>query len=95
MSSQTSLHSGNAAIKQKRYKAAVHNYSVAIEMDPSDGVYYSNRAVAYCWLKNYELALEDAEKCCELKPDWAKGFARKGFALKVNLVFFFSFIFHS
>jgi len=95
MPSQPSLHSGNAAIEKKHYKAAVHNYSVAIDMDPSDGVYYSNRSAAYRRLKNYELALEDAEKCCELKPDWAKGFARKGFALKVNLVFFFSFIFHS
>jgi hypothetical protein len=25
-------------------------------------------------LKNFNKALEDAEKCIALKPDWAKGF---------------------
>jgi len=30
----------------------------------------------------YELALEDATKATELKPDWAKGYFRKGSALQ-------------
>ena len=32
-------------------------------------------------MKNYEQALEDANKTTELKPDWAKGYGRKGAAL--------------
>lgn len=42
---------------------------------------YSNRSGAYASLKNYEKALEDANKTTELKPDWAKGYGRKGSAL--------------
>jgi stress-induced-phosphoprotein 1 len=32
-------------------------------------------------LKNYEKALEDAEKCISILPSWGKGFQRKGMAL--------------
>lgn len=42
---------------------------------------YSNRSGAYASLKNYQKALEDATKTTELKPDWAKGWGRKGTAL--------------
>jgi len=28
--------------------------------------------------------LEDAEKCIELKPDWTKGYQRKGMALQAS-----------
>lgn len=42
---------------------------------------YSNRSGAYASLKNFDKALEDADKTTELKPDWAKGWGRKGAAL--------------
>lgn len=32
-------------------------------------------------MKNFDAALEDAEKCVSLKPDWAKGYSRLGGAL--------------
>lgn len=32
-------------------------------------------------LKEWDSALEDAQKCVELKPDWAKGYSRLGGAL--------------
>jgi stress-induced-phosphoprotein 1 len=32
-------------------------------------------------LKKWDDALADAEKCVELKPDWAKGYSRLGGAL--------------
>jgi len=63
---------------------------MAINMDPKNGVYYSNRSAAYCGMGDFKLALEDAHKCCELKPDWPKGFAREGFSFKVNLFCFLS-----
>jgi stress-induced-phosphoprotein 1 len=44
-------------------------------------VLYSNRSGAYASLKNYQKALEDANKTTEIKPDWAKGWGRKGAAL--------------
>ena len=42
---------------------------------------YSNRSGAYASLKDFDKALEDANKTTEIKPDWAKGWGRKGAAL--------------
>lgn len=42
---------------------------------------YSNRSAAYASKKDWEHALEDATKTTEIKPDWAKGWGRKGAAL--------------
>lgn len=41
----------------------------------------SNRSACYASKERYEEALADANKCVELKPDWAKGYSRKGVAL--------------
>lgn len=49
-------------------------------MDPTNHVFYSNRSGAYASLKQYEDALKDATQCVEIKPDWAKGYQRKGLA---------------
>merc|ERR1711924_424146 len=73
---------GNKAIAAKEYKAAVRHYTMAINMVPEDGVLYSNRSAAHCGLGDFKTALEDAHKCTELKPDWAKGYGRVGFAFK-------------
>lgn len=56
-------------------------FTQAIELDPSNHVLYSNRSGAYASLKDYEHALEDANKVVEIKPDWSKGWGRKGTAL--------------
>ena len=42
---------------------------------------YSNRSGAFASLRQYDKAGEDAEKTTELKPEWAKGWGRKGTAL--------------
>jgi stress-induced-phosphoprotein 1 len=49
-------------------------------LNPNDHVYFSNRSGAYASLNQYEEALSDANKCVEIKPDWAKGYGRKGLA---------------
>ncbi|KAL8834449.1 MAG: hypothetical protein Q9170_003745 [Blastenia crenularia] len=56
-------------------------FSQAIELDPTNHVLYSNRSGAYASLKDFDKALEDASKTTEIKPDWAKGWGRKGAAL--------------
>ena len=56
-------------------------FSEAIAIDPTNHVLYSNRSGAYASLKNFDKALEDANKTTEIKPDWAKGWSRKGAAM--------------
>lgn len=41
----------------------------------------SNRAAAFIQLGKEIKAIKDAEQAIELKPDWAKGYFRKGAAL--------------
>ena len=56
-------------------------FSQAIEIEPTNHVLYSNRSGAYASLKDFDKALTDANKTTEIKPDWAKGWSRKGAAL--------------
>lgn len=56
-------------------------FSQAIEIEPENHVLYSNRSGAWASKKDFDKALEDANITTELKPDWAKGWGRKGAAL--------------
>ena len=44
-------------------------------------MFYSNRSAANAGLGDFESALADAEKTVAYKPDWPKGYSRKGAAL--------------
>ncbi|KAF7502822.1 hypothetical protein GJ744_005015 [Endocarpon pusillum] len=72
---------GNKAFAAKNFEEAVEKFSQAIELDPDNHVLYSNRSGAYASMKQFDKALEDANKTTEIKPDWAKGWGRKGAAL--------------
>ncbi|RZB78060.1 Hsp70-Hsp90 organizing protein 1 isoform B [Glycine soja] len=71
---------GNAAFSSGDYPAAIHHFSDAIALAPTNHVLYSNRSAAYASLQNYTDALADAKKTVELKPDWSKGYSRLGAA---------------
>lgn len=72
---------GNAALAEEKFDEAVRLYSEAIKLDGKNHILYSNRSAAYAKLKDFSKALEDAEMTVKLKPDWGKGFSRKGAAL--------------
>lgn len=71
---------GNECFSAKKYEEAIQHFTKAIELNPNDHVFYSNRSACYASLEEYEKALEDADKCVNLKPDWSKGYTRKGLA---------------
>jgi len=71
---------GNAAFQAKGYEEAIKHFTEAIGFDPSDHVFFSNRSACYASLEQYEKALEDGTQCVALKPDWPKGYTRKGLA---------------
>lgn len=51
---------------------------------PNDHTILSNRAAAYQNSGQFAAALEDAEKCIIIKPDWVKGYQRKAMALQAQ-----------
>jgi len=65
---------GNKAFLESRFQDAVDAFTKAIEINPNDNVFYSNRSGAYASMNKLDEALEDAVKCIQLKPDWAKGY---------------------
>mmetsp|Transcript_9609 Transcript_9609/g.35991 ORF Transcript_9609/g.35991 Transcript_9609/m.35991 type:complete len:485 (-) Transcript_9609:35-1489(-) len=72
---------GNIAFKNGFVEEAIRLFSCAIDLDDQNHVYYSNRSAAYLKLGSAKSkAFQDAKKCVELKPDWAKGYSRKGAA---------------
>lgn len=51
-------------------------------MQPENIVYYSNRAGAYLNKGDFQMALNDSEKCLSLDKNFIKGYTRKGAALE-------------
>ncbi|KAH7066122.1 hypothetical protein BKA63DRAFT_425975 [Paraphoma chrysanthemicola] len=72
---------GNKLFAEKKFAESIEKFTQAIELDPTNHVLYSNRSGAYASLRDWEKALTDANKTTEIKPDWAKGWGRKGTAL--------------
>eukprot|EP01103_Thecamoeba_quadrilineata_P015259 TRINITY_DN475_c0_g1_i1.p1 TRINITY_DN475_c0_g1~~TRINITY_DN475_c0_g1_i1.p1 ORF type:complete len:559 (-),score=137.24 TRINITY_DN475_c0_g1_i1:49-1725(-) len=76
---------GNALFKAQNYPEAIKTYTEGLRRNPEDHVLYSNRAATYTKLGEFQLGLEDAERCIKMKPDFVKGYIRKGnleFSLK-------------
>lgn len=71
---------GNEAFKNGDIPLSIKFYSEAIDMDPDNHLYYSNRSAAYMKADSKSKALWDATKCVELAPDWSKGYNRLGTA---------------
>lgn len=69
---------GNQLFTEGKYPAAVKEYTEAINRDPSNPVYYSNRAACYTKLAEYRLGLKDCDEAIRLKPDFVKAYTRKG-----------------
>jgi stress-induced-phosphoprotein 1 len=57
-------------------------FTQAIALEPNNHVLYSNRSAVYAALSEYQKALDDANKAVQIKPDWAKGWSRKGTACR-------------
>lgn len=72
---------GNKAIAEKNFDDAIDKFTQAIALQPDNHILYSNRSAAHASKKEWDSALKDAEKTTEIKPDWAKGWGRKGAAL--------------
>ena len=72
---------GNDCIRQKNYAEAIEFYTQALGANPSSHAVYSNRSLAYSSVGDFERALQDATKCLDLAPTFARGYLRKAVAL--------------
>lgn len=72
---------GNKHLQAKEYDEAIAAYTEAINLDPKDHVFFSNRSAAYLSKGDGANALSDGDRCTKLNPSWPKGYTRKGAAL--------------
>ena len=79
-------------MKAGKHDEAVEHYTSVLAAFPADHEVLCNRALAYLTFgenkggsrmdEYFQLALQDAALCVNLKPDWAKGYYRLGCALQ-------------
>jgi len=69
---------GNGYMKNGAFDEAIKSYNKAIEIDPTNAVYFCNRAAAQTGKQAYDRALTDCRKALEIDPDYSKAFSRMG-----------------
>ncbi|CAH1635884.1 unnamed protein product [Spodoptera littoralis] len=72
---------GNEFMKSDRHQEALEKYTRAIELDPTNPVYFCNRAAAHFKLGDNEGAVADCTAALTLQPDYSKAHSRLGLAL--------------
>lgn len=71
---------GNSFMTSKKYDEAITAYSQAIELDPTNPIYYSNRAAAYSSKGDHLSAIGDSEMAISVDPSFVKAYHRLGHA---------------
>ena len=61
------------AYAKKDYAAATQYFAEAIELKPSNHVYYSNRSASFAAMGRFVEAKADGEQCVAIDPTFAKG----------------------
>jgi len=69
---------GNTALSQGRTQDAITHYTQAIDLNPSNAIYYGNRAAAHMSLFAAVEAAADSARSVELDPSYWKGYYRLG-----------------
>uniref|UniRef100_A0A8C2G904 Serine/threonine-protein phosphatase n=1 Tax=Cyprinus carpio TaxID=7962 RepID=A0A8C2G904_CYPCA len=64
-------------MQYKDYENAIKYYTEALELNPSNAIYYSNRSLAYLRTECYGYALVDATRALELDKNYIKGYYRR------------------
>ncbi|VDN45471.1 unnamed protein product [Gongylonema pulchrum] len=72
----------NCAFLNGNFRKALELYSQAIQIYPGNHVLHSNRSAVFLHLQRFHESLYDAEQSIQINPKWAKGYLRKGDALR-------------
>ncbi|KAK6200462.1 Metallo-dependent phosphatase-like protein [Scheffersomyces amazonensis] len=76
---------GNAFLMKHKYEEAIECYTRAIEADPTNAIFYSNRAQAHIKLENYGSAILDCDEALLVDVNLMKAYYRKGVSLMAIL----------
>ena len=71
---------GNTFFRNKKYNEAIRCYTRAISRSPRIPIYYSNRAMAYLKLGEYQEAEDDCTKALEIDSSLVKALLRRAAA---------------
>uniref|UniRef100_A0AC35G0E6 Uncharacterized protein n=1 Tax=Panagrolaimus sp. PS1159 TaxID=55785 RepID=A0AC35G0E6_9BILA len=76
---QTLIEEGNKCVKASKFNDAIEKYNQAIKLNPKPS-YFCNRAAVYCYLQQYDLAIQDCRSALEIDDNCAKAYGRMGLA---------------
>lgn len=82
MSGQRFREAGNAHFRKGDLQAALQEYTRGIQHQQDDVKLFTNRALVFLRLNNYQSALDDAVRATELDNTNAKAYYQKGQALR-------------
>jgi DnaJ family protein C protein 7 len=72
---------GNEEFKKTNFTRAIELYSKAINLNPQEASYYSNRAACYQKIKKYYKCIEDTDEALKIDSKFTKASRRKAQAL--------------
>jgi len=79
---QAKKNEGNNFFKAKDYAKAIEKYTEAIQLDPSDVTFFSNRSACYAALNKWQEAADDGRQCIITDKSFVKGYFRAALALQ-------------
>ncbi|KAF8225811.1 TPR-like protein [Tricholoma matsutake] len=74
--------SGNSYMSSKEFDEAIDAYNKAINLNPTNPVYFSNRAAAYSSKGDHLSAISDAEQAIAVDPRFVKAYHRLGHVIR-------------
>lgn len=72
---------GNEAYKQKDFQKALDCYDKAIELDPTDMLYHTNKAAVFYEMKQYDKCIEECDKAIQKSKEGHYDYVKLGKAL--------------
>jgi len=72
---------GNEHMREEKYPEALSCYTESIDANPSNSIYYCNRAAALSKLNKHEEAIADCNEALKIDCSYSKAYGRKGLAL--------------